>query len=167
MEKSQTASACDIMTQPVGGHSTTSEVHQFVWSESGLPAHPQVSLHAWTLHPQAHRDELRLWTENTEFHAPDLRNLGFFLHMRKKVSISYYFDVFNSLDLYNCIVFNYSLYLFHLYFCIFCPLSAVLHVMKCCNFWISSDFRVLVNAVNGKQIKELVQLNNATGLYPK
>ncbi|XP_029016619.1 uncharacterized protein LOC114861500 [Betta splendens] len=81
-KKSQTASVCDTVTQPVGGLSTTSKDSI---SESTLPAHPQVSLHAGPLHTHTHTDQLCPGTESCGFHEVDLSNLRFVLHMRKKI----------------------------------------------------------------------------------
>lgn len=112
MENSQTASVCDTVSQPVGGLSTASkdftslsEVKQ--WSPSSSFT---TGLDVAHIHTQKCSAQLCLRAENVEFHALDLSNLGFWLHMRKKVSIYliFFFPFFQliTIDIFHlCFVF--------------------------------------------------------------
>ncbi|XP_061618819.1 uncharacterized protein LOC133472257 isoform X2 [Phyllopteryx taeniolatus] len=95
-EKSQTWSACDTVTQPVGGLSSPSKsLCRSAWRQAdGWPilkfhcldlAHTHARTHARTHTHTRALSYLQLRIIKTDFHAADLGSLAFVLHMREKI----------------------------------------------------------------------------------
>ncbi|XP_049617249.1 uncharacterized protein [Syngnathus scovelli] len=88
-EKSQTWSACDTVTQPVGGLSSLSKsLRQSVWRQADgcwpILKFQCLDLAHTHTHTRAH-SYLQLWILKTHFHAADQGSLAFVLHMREKI----------------------------------------------------------------------------------